>query len=95
MVADYCLPRIVFKRNNKEVDFDFIGFEYDYDICYLYLESDTLSIAQFDELLLGVNLFFDVYDDQENVVDLSTPFSEENFILNRDSPDWSMKTNDK
>ena len=50
---------------------------------------------QFDELLLGVNLFFDVYDDQENVVDLSTPFSEENFILNRDSPDWSMKTNDK
>lgn len=95
LVADYCIPRIVFKRNNKEVDFDFIGFEYDYDICYLYLESDTLSIVQFDELLLGVNLFFDVYDDQENVVDLSTPFSEENFILNRDSPDWSMKTNDK
>ena len=94
-VADYCIQRIDFKRNNQEVDFNFIGFEFDYDICYLYLESDTLSIAKFDELLLGVNLFFELYDDQENVVDLTTPFSEENFILNIDSPVSSMKTNDK
>lgn len=95
LVADYCIHRILFNRNNNEVGFDFIGFEYDYDICYLYLESDTLSIAQFDEILLGVNLFFDVYDDQENVVDLRTPLSEDYFILNRDSPVAEMKINDK
>ena len=95
LVADYCMPQIVFKRNKKAVGFEFIGFEYDYDICYLYLESDTLSIAQFDEILLGVNLFFDVYDDQENVVDLRTPLSEDYFILNRDSPVAEMKINDK
>jgi hypothetical protein len=94
-VADYCIQRIDFKRNNQEVDFNFIGFEYDYDICYLYLESDTLSIAKFDELLLGVNLFFELYDDQENVVDLTTPFSDDHFILNRDSPVSFIKTNGK
>ena len=95
LVADYCIQHVVLKMNRKEVDFDFIGFEYDYDICYLYLESDTLTMAKFDEIHLSVNLFFEVYDDQENVVDLSTPFSDDNFILNRDSPVATMKPNDK
>ena len=81
--------------NTQEVDFEFIGFEYDYDICYLYLESDTLTMTKFDDILLSVNLFFDVYEDQENVVDLSTPFSDDNFILNRESPVATMKLNDK
>jgi hypothetical protein len=95
LVADYSVNQIVFKINNKHVDFNFIGFEYDYDICYLYLESDTLSIEQFDEILLGVKLFFEVYDDQENVVDLNTPFSEDNFILKKNSPSILMKVNDR
>ena len=95
LVADYSVNQIVFKINNKHVDFNFIGFEYDYDICYLYLESDTLSIEQFDEILLGVKLFFEVYDDQENVVDLNTPFSENNFILKKNSPSVLMKVNDR
>ena len=95
LVADYCTHQIAFKKNNEQVDLEFIGFEYDYDICYLYLESDTLTMAQFDDILLGVSLFFDIYDDQENVVDLNTPFSEENFILNRDSPLAEIKPNDK
>ncbi|MAU75586.1 MAG: hypothetical protein CL831_01790 [Crocinitomicaceae bacterium] len=95
LVADYCIHQVVFKMNTQEVDFEFIGFEYDYDICYLYLESDTLTMTKFDDILLSVNLFFDVYEDQENVVDLSTPFSDDNFILNRESPVATMKLNDK
>ena len=95
LVADYSVNQIVFKIDNKHVDFNFIGFEYDYDICYLYLESDTLSIEQYDEILLGVKLFFEVYDDQENVVDLNTPFSEDNFILKKNSPSVLMKVNDR
>ena len=95
LVADYSENQIIFKINNNKVNFNFIGFEYDYDICYLYLESDTLSIDPFDEILLGVNLFFEVYDDQENVVDLNTQFSNDNFILNKNSPPALIKINDR
>ena len=91
LVADYSISQIYFKKNKENVNFSYIGFEYDYDICYLYIESDTLSFEQFDEVHIGVHLFFDVYDDQENVVDISTPFFEDNLILNRKSPSELME----
>ena len=91
LVADYSISQIYFKKNKENVNFSYIGFEYDYDICYLYIESDTLSFEQFDEVQIGVHMFFDVYDDQENVVDISTPFFEDNLILNRKSPSELME----
>ena len=91
LVADYSISQIYFTKNKEKVKVSYIGFEYDYDICYLYIESDTLSFEQFDEVQIGVHLFFDVYDDQENVVDISTPFFEDNLILNRKSPSELME----
>jgi len=91
LVADYSISQIYFTKNKKKLNFSYIGFEYDYDICYLYIESDTLSFEQFDEVQIGVHMFFDVYDDQENVVDISTPFFEDNLILNRKSPSKLME----
>jgi len=93
LVADYSISQIYFKKNKENVNFSYIGFEYDYDICYLYIESDTLSFEQFDEVQIGVHMFFDVYDDQENVVDISTPFFENNLILNIKSPSKLMEIN--
>ena len=93
LVDDYSINHINYTRNNEKVNFNFIGFEYDYDICYLFLESDTLSIEQIDETLISVHLFFEVYDDQENVVDISTPYFEDNIILNIKSPSVLMEIN--
>ena len=93
LVADYSISQIYFKKNKENVNFSYIGFEYDYDICYLYIESDTLSFEQFDEVQIGVHMFFDVYDDQENVVEISTPYFEDNLILNIKSPSVLMEIN--
>lgn len=93
LVDDYAINQIYYTRNNEVVNFNFIGFEYDYDICYLYIESDTLSIEQFDEIMIGVHMFFEVYDDQENVVDISIPYYEDNLILNRKTPSVLIEIN--
>lgn len=93
LVDDYAINQIYYTRNNEVVNFNFIGFEYDYDICYLYIESDTLSIEQFDKIMIGVHMFFEVYDDQENVVDISIPYYEDNLILNRKTPSVLIEIN--
>ncbi|PCJ81521.1 MAG: hypothetical protein COA49_05360 [Bacteroidetes bacterium] len=81
LVSEYTLKHIQYKNGNNNVKFNFIGFEYDYDICYLYLESDTLPRCISDETTIGIDLFFDVYDDQENVTDINTPALNESHIF--------------
>ena len=75
----------------QDVNFKFIGFEYDYDICYLYLESDTFTVKLQDEFYLSVPMFFEVYDDQENVVDLHLLKKDESFIFTRQSSSYNFQ----
>jgi hypothetical protein len=43
--------------------------------------------------MIGVHMFFEVYDDQENVVDISIPYYEDNLILNRKTPSVLIEIN--
>jgi|TARA_B110000116_G_scaffold247100_1_gene239263 hypothetical protein len=67
LVSDYILNNFKFTNNHLNIPINFIGLEYDYDIIYLYLESDTFDINAPNTL--EVSLFFEIFDDQENVVD--------------------------
>ena len=75
----------------QDVNFKFIGFEYDYDICYLYLESDPFAVYN-RNYYISVNMFFEVYDDQENVVDLLVKNCEESFIFTSHSAGTEVQT---
>ena len=89
LVGNYVLNHIMFSTNNQKLDFDFIGFEYDYDICYLYLESQTFTTYRCTSNEINVNLFFEVYNDQENVCELHTPHWDEEFIFTRRASSFS------
>jgi len=67
LVGDYILNHFKFTNNHLNIPMNFIGFEYDYDITYLYLESETFDINAPNTL--EISLFFEMFDDQENVVD--------------------------
>ena len=81
LVADYVLNHIDFRNKSQNVEFDFIGFEYDFDVCYLYLESEPLSFKLCDSNSISVSMFLEFYDDQENVCVLNTPFWNDEFIF--------------
>ena len=91
LVADYLLEHFLYENGSRDIKFKFIGLEYDYDICYLYLESDTFAVNTSD-YYLSVPMFFEVYDDQENVVDLHVQKREESFIFTRHSSGIAVET---
>jgi hypothetical protein len=91
LVADYLLDHIHYENGSRNVNFKYIGFEYDYDICYLYLESDPFAVYN-KNYYISVNMFFEVYDDQENVVDLHVKKCEESFIFTRYSSGRMFET---
>jgi hypothetical protein len=91
LVADYLIDHIIYKNGLKDVNFRFIGFEYDYDICYLYLESDTFTVKLQNEFYISVPMFFEFYDDQENVVDLHLLEKDESYIFTRQSSSYNFQ----
>ena len=48
---------------------NWIGYECDYDITYLYVESEEFDFT--GSLTLDQNILMDTYSDQENVLDFS------------------------
>ncbi len=91
LVADYLIDHIRYENGSRNVNFKFIGFEYDYDICYLYLESDPFAVNN-SNYYISVNMFFEVYEDQENVVDLHVKKCEESFIFTSHSAGTEFQT---
>jgi hypothetical protein len=88
LVGDYVLDHLIYKNEHRNVNFKFIGFEYDYDICYLYLESDNFIFEFQNETFLSVPIFFEVFDDQENVVDVHLPKRDESLIFTHQKLYW-------
>lgn len=88
LVGDYVLDHLIYKNGQRDVYFKFIGFEYDYDICYLYLESDNFTVEFQNETFLSVPIFFEVFDDQENVVDVHLPKRDESLIFTHQKSYW-------
>ncbi len=81
LIADYVLNHIMFTNNSHKIEFDFIGFEYDYDICYLYLESEQFTVKNCSTNSFMVKMFMEVYEDQENVCEFHFPYWDTEFIF--------------
>ena len=81
LIAIYALQNFKAHHAGEQIAMDWVGYECDYDVTYLYVESapfqfdSTLSIAQ--------TILLDTYDDQENVLDFESPKTEESHIFTR------------
>jgi len=79
LVEDYILRNFKFTNDSAVIPMSFIGLEYDYDITYLYIESDTFDIKT--HVALVVSVFFELFPDQENIVDYQEGETEQSLIF--------------
>ena len=78
-MEDYILRNFKFTNDSAVIPMSFIGLEYDYDITYLYIESDTFDIKTHGALVVSV--FFELFPDQENIVDYQEGETEQSLIF--------------
>jgi hypothetical protein len=79
LIRAYSQDHFSISTSAKDLELEWIGFECEYDITFLYIESEP-----FDEdslYTLKIDLFMEMYDDQENVLDFTSPQIQEGHIL--------------
>ena len=67
-IKKYIKQKLEIKINTKEVDFNFIGKDYDNDqiVCYLEVEN----ISKITTIEISNTLLFDLFQEQKNIVKL-------------------------
>ena len=84
-IEKYLSEKIHITINDKVSDVIFVGKEYEDDIVYCYLEIENVpSIISFE---ISNLVFFDLYDEQQNIVRTNINGKNKSFIL--------IKENDK
>ena len=68
-IQRYLKQKLEIKINTKEVDFNFIGKDYDNDqiVCYLEIEN----IASISTIEISNTLLFDLFQEQKKVVNIA------------------------
>tara|TARA_B110000285_G_C15129665_1_gene622680 strand:+ start:159 stop:692 length:534 start_codon:yes stop_codon:yes gene_type:complete len=64
-ITKHCISSTV-TSSNEAVAWNYIGKDVEFDLTYLYFESQPL--ARHDQLELATSFFFDLFDDQVNEV---------------------------
>ena len=81
-IENYLNQKLEIKINTKEVNFDFIGKDYDNDqiVCYLEIENiESISTIEISNTLL-----FDLFQEQKNIVKLKINDQVNNLIFTYD-----------
>lgn len=78
-IEKYLLDKIQIKINNDKKDMLFIGNKYEDDILYCYLEVENVSSIENFEI--QNNVFFDVFEDQKNIVKTTINDKKKSFVL--------------
>jgi len=73
--------------NGSPIPCAFLGYEVDYDVTYLYLESMPAELP--NVLTVSNSLFFDLFDDQVNEVHVSVNATDRRELLTREMPSWT------
>ena len=88
-IERYLKDKIKIKINGKEVNFDFIGKEYDIDILTCYLEIvDVKSITSFE---ISNTVLFDLLEDQQNIIKIQINSQKKSYILSPQNDNALLK----
>ena len=82
--VDFYMERYLKKKlqlsiNGKEVQFKFLGKQYQDDIAFCYLEIEEIPLI--NTITIVNDILFDLYDDQENIVRTKINNKNRSFIL--------------
>lgn len=67
-IEDYVRKNFSLKANGKELSYEAIGHEAEFDLTYIYFEIPAFKIQPSYEI--SQTLFFDLFEDQSNIVNL-------------------------
>ncbi len=79
LIAEYVLSKFSINHGEETLKLDWVGYECDYDITYVYIESKEFVLDT--NLVFTQGLLMDVFDDQENVLDYESPNLDVSHIL--------------
>lgn len=79
LIEQYLNSKIAIKINGKDVNFKFIGKEYDNDIMFCYLQID--DIKEVKTFGITNRLLFDKFQEQQNIVKFKINSKNKNIIL--------------
>ena len=79
LIAEYVLSKFSINHGEEALRLDWVGYECDYDITYVYIESKEFVLDT--NLVFTQGLLMDVFDDQENVLDYESPNLDVSHIL--------------
>lgn len=71
LIKDYILTNFEIKASGKSLELDWIGYEFDYDIVYTYVESEPHDLDS--SYTFRLNYFNEIFEDQENFIKLKLP----------------------
>ena len=81
LMSIYILSKFQAIHAGRKLEIDWVGYECDYDITYVYVESEKFSLDS--TLLIDQTLLMEIFDDQENVLDFESSKIEESYLLIR------------
>jgi len=86
-IEKYVKSKILLTIDGKEVPYNFLGKEYDNDVIKCYLEIDNIDIDSIKTIEIENRLFFETFEEQQNIVHFKFKRKKKSFIL--------IKENDK
>ncbi len=78
-IERYLKEKLKVKVNNKKVQVNFIGKEYDNDIMRCYLEIENVN--SIDALEITNQVLFDLYKEQQNIIKTKIYSEQKSYIL--------------
>ena len=82
-IKRYLKEKFIVNINANPVDINFLGREYEDDIMVCYIEIEGVDSIQSIEI--ENNVFFDVFEDQQNIVRTKINGNQKSFILTKDN----------
>jgi len=84
-IEKYLRTKFMVEINDRPVDFDFLGKEYDNDIMICYLEVSKIDISTATSISVVNEVLMDIFEEQKNVVHFKLGNQKKSFVLIREN----------
>tara|TARA_R110002126_G_scaffold163431_1_gene311325 strand:+ start:270 stop:788 length:519 start_codon:yes stop_codon:yes gene_type:complete len=84
-IEKYLRTKFMVEINDRPVDFDFLGKEYDNDIMICYLEVPKIDLGTATSISVENAVLMDIFEEQKNVVHFKLGNQKKSFVLIREN----------
>lgn len=82
-IETYLRSKFKVRINDNDVNFSFIGKEYDIDIIQCYIEIQ--NVKQINSIEISNEVLFDLFEDQQNMIKTKINSKQKSFLLNQNN----------